>query len=88
MEYFIINKVELEGGKLKRIPIGYVEARSSVDVLNGYCGCWAGWADENKAGLEDGSVTLADLFDDHPVCHESGTVTDWLPKGLKLITSV
>jgi hypothetical protein len=88
MEYIIINKVELKEGILKHTHLGYVESRSAVDILTGYCGCWLGWIEDNSIALGEGSKTLADLFTDHPICHDSGTTTDYLPEGLTLITSV
>ena len=88
MEYIIINKVELVSGALKRTPLGYVESRSSVDILTGYNDNWQQWTVDNLSGLEDGSKTLTDLFIANPICHEATTTTNYLPEGLTLIATV
>tara|TARA_R110000803_G_scaffold124630_1_gene192358 strand:+ start:130 stop:396 length:267 start_codon:yes stop_codon:yes gene_type:complete len=88
MEYHIINKVQLFNGSLIRTVIGYVASHEDALALEGWQQ-WEDWASENVDALEDGSMTLSDHFDIHPICYEAPTITDSIDgMGINLITEL
>ena len=90
MEYCIINEIKLVDGNVNYSPIGYVTDMSKCDQINvNHEEVFVAWINDNKSGLEDGSVNISIFFDTTPVIYEANqTTTSVEGMGLTEITDI
>ena len=76
MDYYIINKIQLEGGEVKQNPVGYTTNLDDVESIRGDLQEFTDWAIINGPDLDAGNIDISEFFNSHENPHQLGQITD------------
>jgi hypothetical protein len=76
MDYYIINKIEVDGSGYMTNVYGYTTSTVDADAINEhYNSCLGAWITENETVLREGTVEVSTYFDSNPACYNAEYLT-------------
>jgi len=76
MNYYIITKIEMNGGNMVQYPFGYTTSEDdSIAISKHYDECIGGWMLTNIDDLESGVINISEFFETKPSCYSSSWMT-------------
>jgi len=71
MEYFVISKIQFIDGSIEYTPVYYTTDVSIMNEINSASDLSFGvFIENNKTGLQDGTVSIGDFFIETPFVYE------------------